>query len=197
MKLWLERFGVTDALVVFVRENKVNITAIDTEKTAQVSYAVGASDAEKTKALEQAQIEVGPKQTLKKTEPTTGRFFLHVGAVADKGTLTSGDKIGALTGLSAHLSVRLWSFFQPQLRFEGYFGFKGSQADGLLGGSALGGLGYTFAGGRWAVTPYLVAGIFTAQIKTADNQIRVLLPSAGGGFEAVGGFEIFPGVFIC
>lgn len=184
MKLWLERFGVTDALVVFVRDNKVNITAIGTEKTAQVSYAIGAGDAEKKKALEQAQMEIGPKQTLKKAGGADERFLLHFGAIAGKGTLTSGDKIGALTGISAHLSWRPWRFFQPQLRFDGYYGFKGSQATDLLGGSALGGLGYTFGSARWAVTPYLLWGIFTAQIKKTDDQIRVLLPSAGGGFTA-------------
>lgn len=185
MKLWLERFGVTDALVVFVSNNKVNITAIGTEKTVQVSYAVGAGDTEKKKALEQAQIEIGPKQTLRKNAATDQRFMLHFGAVAGKGTLTSGDRIGVLAGLQAHLSVRLWRFFQPQLRFEGYYGFQGSRSTGLLGGSALAGLGYTLNGTRWAVTPYLLAGIFTAEVRRTNNQVRVLLPSAGGGLTAV------------
>lgn len=184
MKLWLEKFGVTDALVVFVRDNKVNITAIGTEKTAQVSYAVGAGDAEKKKALEQAQMEIGPKQALKKSGANEERLLIHFGAITGKGTLASGDRIGVLTGISAHLSLRIWKFFQPQLRFEGYYGFKGSQATDLLGGSVLAGLGYTLGYRNLRLTPYAAGGIFAAQIKKTDDQIRVLLPSLGGGLHA-------------
>jgi len=182
MMVWLEKYGVTDALVVFIRDNKVNITAIGAEKTSQVSYAVSASDEEKRRAIEKAQAEVAEKQQLKK-EDLSGRerFAIHFGGVAGKGMLSSGERMGILTGAQLHVSIKLWSFLQPQLHIDGYYGLQNGDFSSLLGGTAAGGLGYTFGSQKFAITPYAAGGIFAAQVKTVNGDFRVVLPTAVGG----------------
>ncbi|MFZ5629729.1 MAG: hypothetical protein ACOY5B_11410 [Spirochaetota bacterium] len=183
IKIWLENYGVTDAYLVFVRDNKVNITAVSATKTAQVSYAVGATTEEKQQALQKAQAEVGTKTALVKEEGLfPGVLNLHVGVGAAKGILQSGSRIGVMSGPVVHASVKLWRFLQPQLRFEGYYAFQQGELAGILGASALGGLGYTTGTSRWSITPFAAGGIFTARVKTDFDQIYVLLPSVSAGF---------------
>lgn len=182
MMVWLDHYGVTDALVVFIRDQKVNITAIGAEKTTQISYSVSATDEEKKKALEKAQTDIAAKTQLKK-ESLTGqeRFAIHFGAIAGKGTLDSGNRIGLLTGGQIHMSVKFWRFIQPQFRLDAYYGLKNGDFSSMLGGTVAGGLGYTFGNLRWAFTPYAAGGIFAAQVKTSSGDFRVLLPTAVGG----------------
>lgn len=183
IKIWLEHYGVTDAYLVFVSDNKVNITAVSATKTAQVSYAVGATTEEKQKALQKAQTEVGSKTALLKDDgPFPGILNLHVGVGAAKGILESGNRIGVMSGPVVHASVRLWRYFQPQFRFEGYYAFQQGELAGMLGASAFGGLGYTTGTNRWSITPFAAGGIFTARVKTDFDQIYVLLPSVSAGF---------------
>jgi hypothetical protein len=183
IKIWLEHYGVTDAYLVFVSDNKVNITAVSATKTAQVSYAVGATTEEKQKALSKAQNEVAGKTALLKEDgPFPGILNLHVGVGAAKGILESGTRIGVMTGPVVHASVKLWRYLQPQFRFEGYYAIRTGDLAGLVGASAFGGLGYTVGTSRWSFTPFAAGGIFTARIKTDFDQIYVLLPSVSAGF---------------
>lgn len=182
IKLWLEHYGITDAYLVFVSDNKVNITAVSATKTAQVSYSVGASPEEKKKALQKAQSEVGSKTALLKEEGSThGIFALHVGIGAGKGVLTSGSRIGAMSGPFLHASLKAWRLFQPQLRFEGYYAFKQGNLASMLGASTFAGLGYSLGSGRLSVTPFAMGGIFTARVRTDFDQIYVLLPAMSAG----------------
>jgi len=183
IKAWLEHYGVTDAYLVFVSDNKVNITAVSATKTAQVSYAVGATTEEKQKALQKAQSEVGMKTALVKEDgPFPGILNLHIGVGAAKGILESGKRIGVMSGPVVHASLKLWRVFQPQFRFEGYYAFQQGELAGMLGASTFGGLGYTAGTSRWSVTPFAAGGIFTARVKTDIDQIYVLLPSVSAGF---------------
>jgi hypothetical protein len=182
IKLWLEHYGVTDAYLVFVRDNRVNITAVSATKTAQVSYPVGATPEEKQRALQTAQREVGSRTALTKTNaPIPGILNLYIGISAAKGILESGSRIGVMAGPVVHASVKLWRYLQPQVRFEGYYAIRTGNLAGLVGASALGGLGYTVGNTRWSVTPFVAGGIFTARVKTDFDQIYVLLPSASTG----------------
>ncbi len=183
IKNWLEHYGITDAYLVFVTDNRVNITAVSATKTAQVSYTVGASTEEKQKALQKAQAEVASKTALLKDEqPFPGVLNLHVGVGAAKGILQSGNRIGVVSGPVVHASVKLWRYVQPQFRFEGYYAVQQGDLAGLLGASAFGGLGYTTGNSRFSFTPFAAAGIFTARVKTDFDQIYVLLPSVSTGF---------------
>lgn len=183
IKIWLENYGVTDAYLVFVRENKVNITAVSATKTAQVSYPVGATTEEKQKALQKAQTDVGSKTALMKDDGSIpGILTLHLGVGAAKGILESGNRIGVLTGPVIHGSLRVWRYFQPQFRFEGYYAFQQGDLAGLMGASAFAGLGYSAGSTRWTITPYAAGGIFTARVKTSADEIYVLLPAISSGF---------------
>lgn len=183
IQIWLEHYGVTDAYLVFVSDKKVNITAVSATKTAQVSYAVGATTEEKQKALQKAQSEVGARTELVREDSLfPGILNLHVGLGATKGILESGNRIGVMSGPVVHAAVKVWSFFQPQFRFEGYYTFQQGELASMLGASALGGLGYTAGSNRWSITPFVAGGVFTARIKTDFDQIYVLLPSVSAGF---------------
>lgn len=185
LQLWLEGYGVTDAMVVLVSENKVNITAIGASKTAQVSYAVNASPEEKSKQLKAAQEQVQSKVELKKGSDVGGEIFsLYAGPLLSKGMLTSGDKLGLIAGFNMHASLRLFRFFEPHLRLEGYYGMPKDNVTRLLGASVIAGPGYTFTKGKLGFAPYVGAGVFVAQITAAAGQFDVLLPSLGGGMIA-------------
>lgn len=185
LQLWLENYGVTDAMIVLVTENKVNITAIGANKVAQVSYAVGASPEEKTKQLQAAEEQVRSKMELKKNDGSAdARFALYWGAAVSKGLLTSGDRLGVMTGLNVHASYRLWRFVEPHVQLEGYYGFPKDNVSRMLGGSALAGLGHTLTKGKFSFSSYLAGGVFMAEIKAAAGTFSVLLPSGGGGFLA-------------
>lgn len=183
LQLWLENYGITDAMIVLVSDNKVNITAMGANKVAQVSYDVGATPEEKQKQIIAAQEQVSPKVELKKDfnggEP---RFNLYWGAAVSKGLLTSGDKLGVMTGISVHGSARLTRYFEPHVRIEGYYGFPKDNVERMLSGSILAGPGYTLTKNKFAFSPYAAAGIFLAEIKAAAGNFSVLLPAAGGGF---------------
>lgn len=182
IKLWLEHYGITDAYLVFVSDNKVNITAVSATKMAQVSYSVGASPKEKQKAIQKAQSEVGGKTALVKDEGSSpGIFALHVGIGAGKGILESGSRIGMMSGPVLHASLKVWRFFQPQLRFEGYYAFKQGSLASILGASTFAGLGYSFGNSRATATPFIMGGVFTARVKTDFDQIYVLLPVISSG----------------
>lgn len=182
LQLWLEHYGVTDAMIVLVSENKVNITAIGAKKTAQVSYAVNATPEEKAKQVAAAQAEVAGKVELKKDAGLGGaRFTMLIGPTFVKGALASGGQFGVISGLNIHSSYRLWRFLEPHVQLDMYYGFPSGNVKQFVGGSALGGLGYTFGNERFAVSPYLGAGIFTGQVNAAGGVFSVLLPSAGGG----------------
>jgi hypothetical protein len=182
LQLWLERYGVTNAMIVLVSDNKVNITNIAAHKTAQVSYAVNASPEERARQLAAAQENVSEKLELKKDRGSSdARFALHMGPLMSKGFLSSGDRLGLLAGVNIHTSMRLWRFIEPHIQLEAYYGFQKGNVSRLVGGSALGGFGYTMGNARIAIAPYIVGGIFTAQITAAAGIFNVLLPSAGGG----------------
>lgn len=185
LQQWLENYGITNAMVVLVSENKVNITAIAANKIAQVSYAVNASPEEKSKQVAAAQDQVAAKVELKKDSGQELRpFFLYSGPLVTKGMLTSGDKLGLVTGFTLHASYRLLRWFEPHLRLEGYYGLPKDNVTQMIGGSALAGPGYTFGTGRFAIAPYMGAGIFVAQITAVAGKFDVLLPSAGAGAYA-------------
>lgn len=185
LQQWLENYGITNAMVVLVSENKVNITAIAANKTAQVSYAVNASPEEKSRQLVAAQEQVASKVELKKDSGDQLRpFFLYSGPLVTKGMLTSGDKLGLITGFTLHSSYRIFRWFEPHLRVEGYYGLPKDNVSQMLGGSVLAGPGYTFGNGRFTVSPYIGAGVFVAQITAVAGRFDVLLPSAGAGTYA-------------
>lgn len=186
LQQWLENYGVSNAMVVLVSENKVNITAIAANKTAQVSYAVNASPEEKSKQLVAAQEQVASKVELKKDSGDNLRpFVLYSGPLVTKGLLTSGDKLGLITGFSLHASYRIFRWFEPHLRLEGYYGLPKDNVSRMLGVSALAGPGYTFGSGRFVFSPYFGAGVFVAQITAVAGRFDVLLPSVGAGAYAI------------
>ncbi len=183
LQLWLENYGISDAMIVLVSDNKVNITAIGSNKVAQVSYAVGATPEEKTKQLAAIEEQVRGKVELKKdTSGSDPRFSLYWGAAVSKGMLTSGDRLGVMTGLSLHGSARITRWFEPHVQFEGYYGFPKDNVSRMLGGSLLAGPGQTITKNKLSFSAYLGAGIFIADIKAAAGSFYVLLPSGGGGF---------------
>ncbi|MCS6972302.1 MAG: hypothetical protein NZL89_04685, partial [Leptospiraceae bacterium] len=178
IKAWLERYGVTDAYLVFVSENKVNITAVSERRIAETSYPVGSDLTARRQALD----KVSEKTALQKMQRTQDRHFaVHAGLSGSRGMLFSGTRIGILAGPTLHASLRLWPFFEPQFRIEGHFGFRREDFAGLAGASLLGGLGYTWNKSRFALTPYAVAGIFTAHVRTIYAQTTVLLPGVTAG----------------
>ena len=180
LQLWLENYGVTNAMIVLVTENKVNITAIGAAKSAQVSYAVNASPEERAKQLAAVEEKVRAKVEIRK-DAGGGNVALHWGAAVSKGFLASGDRLGVMTGLNIHASWRIHRYFEPHLQVEAYYGFKKENVSQMLGGSAMAGLGYTFSSGKFAVQPYALGGIFAAEIKAAAGVFNVLLPAAGSG----------------
>lgn len=183
LQIWLENYGVSDAMIVLVSENKVNITAIGSNKVAQVSYAVGASPEEKSKQLTAVEEQIRSKVELRKdTSSAEPRVSLYWGAAVSKGLLTSGDRLGVMTGMSIHISARLWRWFEPHVQIEGYYGFPKDNVSRMLGGSVLAGPGYTLTKNKLAFSPYVAAGIFAAEIRAVAGVFSVLLPSAGGGF---------------
>lgn len=184
---WLDGYGVKDAFIVLVSNSKVNITPVAQGKIeAQVSYAVNArledkkisiAKAQKTVTLKSQKIEL----TVKSLEATTVTL-LHIGLMGGKGILDAGNNLGVLTGVSAHLSTRLWwDWFQPQVRFDGYFGLPNTPVNYLLGGALSGGIGHTFLYAGSALTPYVMGGIFSGVIKNTATSISYLLPTISGG----------------
>jgi len=184
---WLEGYGVKDAFIVLVSNNKVNITPVAQGKIeAQVSYAVNAKPEEKKNSIAKAQKAVTVKAkkvelTVKSLE-TTSVTLLHIGLLGGKGLLDAGNNLGVLTGISAHLSTRLWwDWFQPQVRLDGYFGLPNSPVNYLLGGALSGGIGYTFLFTGSAFTPYIMGGVFSGVIKNTATSISYLLPTISAG----------------
>lgn len=182
LQVWLENYGVNNAMIVLVSDNKVNITAIGAAKTAQVSYAVNASPEERAKQIAEVEEKVRSKVEIRKDAGGDPRFALHWGAAVSKGFLSSGDRLGIMTGINLHASLRVWRYFEPHVQVEAYYGFKKENVSQMLGGSAMAGLGHTFSSGKFAIQPYVLGGIFTAEIQAVAGVFNVLLPAAGSGF---------------
>lgn len=182
IKVWLYNYGVTDAFLVFVSNNKVNITAVSETKTAQVSYSVGATEEEKQKAIAQAQEAVQGKTALIKDDGRHSFVLFHVGVGASKGALTAGEKFGMLLNPMVHVSFRFWKYFEPQVRFEGYYSPSSQNQPSIVGASGLAGLGYSVDIGRWNFATYAAGGIYSARVDASWGGITVLLPAASGGF---------------
>jgi hypothetical protein len=186
---WLGQHGVSNAFVVLVSNNRVNITPVSGGKaTAQVAYAVNAKPEEKKQSIAKASERVSQKQ--EKVELTKGTFedhsqsMLHIGLSGGKGILDAGSNLGIMTGLSVHYNRKIWKpWLQPQVRLDLYYIFKKDPVDYLLGAALEGGLGYSFlfAGGKMGLTPYAMGGIFGGVVKNTAQQITYYLPVVSGG----------------
>ncbi|MBV6494302.1 MAG: hypothetical protein LDLANPLL_02333 [Turneriella sp.] len=184
LQLWLEGYGVRDAMIVLVSENKVNITAIGTKKTAQVSYAISASPEEKAKQMEEVQEKMRGKMELVKSDGISDRrLTVLVGFGASRGILTAGNHLGLFTGANVHASYKLTRFWEPFVHIEGGYGLPFENVSYAFSGSILSGLSLTTFWGRFAVSPYLGTGLYAIQIHAKAGVFNVLLSSVGGGFS--------------
>lgn len=182
IKRWLAGYGVNDAYLIFVRGNKVNITAVSPTKIAQVTYAVSASTEEKQQAMRRAQSEVRGKTALPREEgPFPGFLNVHLGLGLATGMLESGNRIGVIGGPVVHASVKVSRYLQPQVRFEGFYGVQRGELAGIWGASAFTGLGYTTGTKRWSLTPYATGGVFAARVARQLDAALVLLPAVSAG----------------
>lgn len=116
---WLKAQKVTNAMIVFVSENKVSLKpVIEGSPKATISYAVNAPAAEKAKSIESAVASSGMKENLQKTaimkQPGIwGRFSVAAGGFYLKPVGTGSDSINTSLGYEVHALYRfvnLWLF---------------------------------------------------------------------------------------
>lgn len=116
---WLKAQKVTNAMIVFVSENKVSLKpVIEGSPKAAITYAVNAPAAEKAKSIDSAVTSSGMKENLQKTVITKqpgiwGRFSIAAGGFYLKPVGTGSDSINTSFGYEVHALYRfvnLWLF---------------------------------------------------------------------------------------
>lgn len=116
---WLKAQKVTNAMIVFVSENKVSLRpVIEGAAKAPVTYAVNAPATEKAKLIDSAVTTSGMKENLQKTaimkQPGIwGRFSLAAGGFYLKPAGTGSDSINTSYGYelqALYRFVNLWLF---------------------------------------------------------------------------------------
>lgn len=118
---WLKEQKVTNAMIVFVSENKVSLRpVIDGATKAPVTYAVNAPAAEKAKSIDAAVTSSGMKENLQKTAITKAPGFQNRFSVAGgffylKPVGTGNDSIDASIGFELHGLYRFFNLWIFQL----------------------------------------------------------------------------------
>lgn len=116
---WLKAQKVTNAMIVFVSENKVSLRpVIEGAPKATITYAVNAPAAEKAKSIDSAVTSSGMKENLQKTvikkQPGIwGRFSVAAGGFYLKPVGSGSDSINTSLGYEVHVLYRfvnLWLF---------------------------------------------------------------------------------------
>lgn len=111
---WLRAQKVTNAMIVFVSENKVSLRpVVEGESKTPVTYAVNATPAEKAKSIDNAVNDSGMRDNLTKTsitrEPTIwGKTSLAVGSYYLVPVGSGSDKIYPAPGIELHGLYRVW-----------------------------------------------------------------------------------------
>lgn len=111
---WLRQQKVTNAMIVFVSENKVSLRpVVEGESKAPVTYSVNATPAEKAKSIDNAVNDSGMRDNLTKTSITRepaiwGKTSLAVGSYYLVPVGSGSDKIYPAMGIELHGLYRIW-----------------------------------------------------------------------------------------
>lgn len=118
---WLKGQKVSNAMIVFVSENKVNLMPITSGKAAApITYAVGATNAEKANAIDAAVTTSGMRENLQRTaikkQPgIRDKFSLALGGFFLSPVGTGASSINASLGYELSALYRFVNFWIFQL----------------------------------------------------------------------------------